>query len=422
MSAPLELPVEVQSTSEWVLTSQETDETQLYWRLGELHAERRVETVDHELVLYRDLDGLRGSASAYLMGDAGDGRRVETALTAAALALNPPYRLPEGPAGYPPTALSADLLPDRDALVAWQAEVEAEIARAGAKAAHFELFAGRQTSSIRASNGRGHAWQGDQFLMDLVVAAGEGDDSVEFRLMRESRLLQRLLPTAVLERALRAVRDRSRAVLPPTGRMPVVLPASELATLLSAVNVHTNGQFLVTGMLQKKVGDALVEAQGDPITIACDPTLPYAVASAPTDGSTVPARRLQLLEGGVIQSMHVNPQFGAYLETAPTGPVGTFVWEPGAAATADLFADGPVLEVLAFSANMPDPMTGAFAAEIKMGYLHRGGERIPVAQGSVTGNVFEALARCRLSRDTEEDKGYFGPALVRFEELQVAGA
>jgi len=420
MSLPL--PVEVQAASEWVLTSQETDETQLYWRLSELHAERRAETVNHELVLYRDLDGQRGSASAYLTGDEGDGRRVQTALTAAALALNPPYRLPEGPAGYPEIALCADHLPDREALLAWQAGVVAEIAGAGAKASHLELFAGRQTTSIRASNGRDHAWQGDQFLMDLVVAAGEGDESAEFRLMRQSRLLPRLLPQTVLERALRAVRDRGRAVLPPTGRMPVVLPASELATLLSAVDVHTNGQFLVTGMLQKKAGDALIEAEGDPVTIACDPALPYAVASAPTDSSTVPAGRLQLLEGGVIRNMHVDPQFGAYLGIAPTGPVGTFVWEPGTTAAADLFADGPVLEVLAFSANMPDPMTGAFAAEIKMGYLHRGGERIPVAQGSVTGNVFEALARCRLSREAEEDKGYFGPALVRFEELQVAGA
>ena len=416
------LPKEVGEASEWVLTSTETEETQLYWRLGTLHADRETQSISHELVLYRDVDGQRGSASAYLAGDTGDGERVRTALTAAGLALNPPYRLPQGPADYPEIALGAESLPDRMALEAWQAGVLAEIERAGAKAAHLELFAGRHTTSIQASNGRSHRWRDDHFLLDLVVAAGEGDASTEFRLMREARLLQGLLPQAVLERALHAVRDRSRAVLPPTGRMPVVLPASELATLLIAASVHTNGQYLVTGMLQKKVGDVLIEAQGDAVTLACDPLLPYAVASAPTDGSTVPARRLQLLDRGVIRNMHVDAQFGAYLETEPTGPVGTLVWEPGTTAAADLLADGPVLEVLAFSANMPDPMSGAFAAEIKMGYLHRGGERIPVAQGSVTGNVFEALARCRLSRETEEARGYFGPAQARFESLQVAGA
>ena len=97
-------------------------------------------------------------------------------------------------------------------------------------------------------------------------------------------------------------------------------------------------------------------------------------------------------------------------------------WLPGATLAREFYTGGPVLEVLAFSANMPDPMTGSFAAEIKMGYLHKDGQRIPVAQGSVTGNVFEALANCRLSRETEEDKGYFGPAQVRFEDMQVAGA
>ena len=416
------MPREAAEASEWVLTSTSGVETQLYWRLGALHAEREVATITHELVLYRDMDGKRGSASAQLAGDAGDGGRVRTALTAAGLALNPPYHLPHGPASYPDIPLGGEEMPGRQALEAWQVEVLRQIGRAGARASHLELFAGRHETNVQSSNGRGHGWHGDRFLVDLVVASGEGDASSEFRLMREARILQKLLPDAALDRALQAVRDRGRAVLPPTGRMPVVLPASELETLLFAVNMHTNAQFLVTGMLQKKVGDALIETEGDAIRIASDPLRPFGVASAPTDGSTVPARRLELLDDGVIRNMHADVQFGAYLGTEPTGPVGTLVWQPGTAPAADLLSDGPVLEVLAFSALMPDPMTGSFAAEIKMGYLHRNGERIPVAQGSVTGNVFEALARCRLSRETEEGKGYFGPAQVRFEQLQVAGA
>ena len=416
------LPREVDEASEWVLTSQSSDEKQLYWRLGGLHAERDVQTISREILLYSDVDGQRGSATAYLAGDAGDGGRVRTALTAARLALNPPFRLPKGPAAYPTVVLGREAAASRDELLAWQATLAGEIAHAGAKASHLELFASRQATDLLASNGRSHAWQGDQFLLDLVISTGEGGASTEMRLMRESRTLEGLLPREVLERALRAVRDRAGAALPPTGRMPVVLPASELETLLSAVHVHTDGQFVVSGMLQKKVGDALVEARGDAITMAADPLRPYAVASSPTDASTVPARRLQLLEGGIIRNMHVDVQFGQYLDTEPTGPVGTLVWEGGTTPAAELCQDGPVLEVLAFSANMLDPMTGAFAAEIKMGYLHRGGQRLPVAQGSVAGNVFEALAACRLSRENEAGRAYFGPSQVRFEELQVAGA
>ncbi len=416
------LPGELAVASEWVLTSSESRERQLYWRLGALHADRESKTVQHELVIYRDVDGQRGSASAYLTGDTGDGERVRTALTGAGLALNPAYRLPEAPANYPDITLGLADLPARLDLEAWQARTMAQIVRAGAKASHVELFAGRHTTRIEASNGRSHEWSGDQFLLDLIVAAGEGDQATEFRLMREARILEGLLPEDVLERALQAVRDSARAILPPTGRMPVVLPASELATLLLAVDMHTNGQYVVTGASQKKVGDALIEVRGDAISIASDPLRSFAFASAPTDRSTVPARRLELLDRGVIRNMHVDVQFGAYLGTEPTGPVGTLVLEPGTSEVADLLADGPVLEVLAFSALMPDLVSGSFAAEIKMGYLYRGGERIPVTQGSVTGNIFEALANCRLSRETEEEKGYFGPAKVRFEELQVAGS
>jgi len=418
----LELPREAAEASEWVLSTATADETQIYWRLGRRHAVREVRTSTNELTLYRDFPEGRGMGVAYLVGDGGDGERVRTALTAATLATNPPYHLPEGPAVYPDVALGAARLPERQQLEDWQAGVARRIEASGARAAHLELFSGRHTVRLSASNGRSHAWQGDRLLLDLVVAAGEGDGTVEFRVMRTARLLDRLLPDDVLESAVRAVRDRPRAVLPPTGRMAVVLPASELSTLLSAVTMHTSGQLLVTGMLQKKAGDRLIAAKGDPITIASDPLRPYAVASAPTDASTVPARRLSLLDQGVIAAMHADPQYAAYLDMEPTGPLGTLTWAAGNTPAADLLQQGPVLEVLAFSANMPDPMSGDFASEIKMGYLHHDGKVEPVAQGSVTGNVFEALADTCLSRETEEGDGYFGPARVRFAALQVAGA
>ncbi|MDA8346402.1 MAG: metallopeptidase TldD-related protein [Thermaerobacter sp.] len=416
------LQAELSGVAEWVLAGSEAEERQFYWRLGTLHAERVAVTETNELTVYRNVDGQRGAASAFLAGDAIDQERVRTALTAAGLAPNPPYRLPEGAATYPSIALGDPVLPGSEELKAWGTEVQGQVAKAGCLTSHLEIFAGRHRQRIAASTGRQHAWQGDHLLLDLVVATGEGDDSTEFRVLRRHRRLGDLLPARVLEDAVRAVNDRRDAQLPPTGRMPVVMPASEIATLLTAIRVHTDGKYLFTGMLQKKVGDALVSCRGDAVTIAANPLRDHAEDSAPTDASTVPAARLLLLEAGVIRGMHVDPQYAEYLGAAPTGPVGTLEWMPGTTPAADLCADGPVLEVLAFSANMPDPMSGDFAAEIKMGYLHRGGRRIPVAQGSVTGNIFEALADCRLSRETEEDAGYFGPRQVRFASLQVAGA
>jgi len=41
--------------------------------------------------------------------------------------------------------------------------------------------------------------------------------------------------------------------------------------------------------------------------------------------------------------------------------------------------------------------------------------------GSVTGNLFEALAAARFSAEKGEDAGYAGPRAIRFEGLQVTG-
>lgn len=419
LTEPIE--AELARAAEWTLESGEEEERQLYWRLGTLHANRRVATSTHQLTVYRDVDKRRGAAVAFLNGDKEDRVRVADALTAADLALNPPYRLPEGLADYADVPLGERMLPEDEALRAWGERVHVQVSRANAAASHLEVFAGRSQTQLAASNGRRHAWDGAHLEIDLVLSAGEGDDAVELRLLRKARRLEDLLPDMVLDASLQAVRDRGRAKLPPTGRMPVILPSRELATMLRVIHMHTDGEYLVMGMLQKKVGDALIACAGDPVTIWTNPLRPHAEASAPTDASTVPARRISLLEGGVIQSFHSTPQYAAYMETEPTGPVGTLEWQPGTIAAADLAGGGAVLEVIAFSANMPDPVSGDFAAEIRMGYLHKDGERIPVAQGSVTGNIFEALGNCRISRETEEQSGYFGPRKVRFETLQVSG-
>lgn len=412
---------EIQRADEWVTLSDEAVESQLYWRLGNLHADRHVATKSADLTVYRDIEGRRGKASFTLSGEGTDRETVQAALTAAGLALNPPYRLPAGPAAFPSVILGDRELPERDALVEWGSRIQASLKRAGTTPSHLELFASRHEWSLLASNGRRHDWLADEVVTDLVVAAGTGEEATEFRVMRRGRSLADLLPETVLEDAVRTVRDRQGAKIPPTGRMAVVLPSSELAVLLEALLLHTEGRAVYTKMVQRTIGDNLIPAAGDPVSVTLNPLRPKAARSAPTDASTVPSAPLQVLEAGVIRHLHADPQYAAYLGVEPTGPAGTLELMPGDRSGADFFSDGPVLEVVAFSANMPDPLSGNFACEIKMGYLHQNGTRTPVAQGSVTGNIFEALANCRLSKETAEDAGYFGPARIRFATLQVAG-
>ena len=95
----------------------------------------------------------------------------------------------------------------------------------------------------------------------------------------------------------------------------------------------------------------------------------------------------------------------------------------GSTARAELLAgDGPVLEVRDFSATSVDQLSGNFGMEIRVGYEIGTGGPVPVTGGSVTGNLFEALANARFSSETVQFARLAGPAAIRFESLQVAGA
>jgi len=66
-------------------------------------------------------------------------------------------------------------------------------------------------------------------------------------------------------------------------------------------------------------------------------------------------------------------------------------------------------------------LSGNFGMEVRLGYeVGPGGER-PITGGSLTGNLFEALAAARMARETRQLASYAGPVAIRFEVLQVSG-
>lgn len=92
----------------------------------------------------------------------------------------------------------------------------------------------------------------------------------------------------------------------------------------------------------------------------------------------------------------------------------------GNTAYADFLSDG-VLELTKFSTFQPNTISGAFSGEIRLGYLHRNGKRIPVKGGSVSGTTGLAFATAYKSAEATQRAAYRGPRGVFFENLTVAG-
>jgi predicted Zn-dependent protease len=81
----------------------------------------------------------------------------------------------------------------------------------------------------------------------------------------------------------------------------------------------------------------------------------------------------------------------------------------------------PYIEIIQFSWFNPDPITGDFASEIRLGYLVENGTRKPFKGGQLIGNYMEALADVRWSAETGFFGNYLGPHTARFNDLKVSG-
>jgi predicted Zn-dependent protease len=161
---------------------------------------------------------------------------------------------------------------------------------------------------------------------------------------------------------------------------------------------------------------------GDPFTLRSNARRPFSVLSYRFDPDGLPAQDVLLIEDGVLRARTATQRYAQYLGLPATGQSGLAEIMPGPTPMADLLRGEPsVYQVVAFSAPNVDAVTGNLGMEIRLGYeIGPDGTR-PIKGGSVTGNLFEAMAAARFSSETSQFPSFAGPRAIRFEAMQVAG-
>lgn len=162
------------------------------------------------------------------------------------------------------------------------------------------------------------------------------------------------------------------------------------------------------------------KVRGDTITLTNNPLVPLNPASRRFDGDGVAARRQVLIDKGIFVGYVAPKRFADYLHINPSGPLGVIELVAGSKTLSQLYQE-PCVEIVSFSSFVPNSLSGDFAAEIRLGYLHKDGKKIPFKGGMVSGNVFEAFADVYFSKETMIVPNYSGPKAVRFEKLTVSG-
>jgi PmbA protein len=429
------------SADDWQFTIQRDEETQLYLIGEREEARRRVSNERARVLLYNDHPDaeegsrLRGvTALSLLASDLDDPQRLNTrlrdAVTMAGLTDNPYYPLPGKPdRGFPSLETSDPALADGmdTALEDARRRLEQAVAQQpGIRLSSAELYATRTAYEMRNSRVLSGTYAGTCVALDLVLFAREGDREAEMHVEATRRRLEDLRLEDTVAAYAAFARDSLRAKLPGTHRGPVILSGEALSNLFSPLVFHSSARAAYQQLSRLRTGESITSdaPRGDRITLSSDATRPYGLKTAPFDDDGVPAARVALVEDGLLRRYWADARYAAYLGVPQTGQFANLTLAQGNH-TLDILraaAAGPVYEVVAFSFMTPDPISGDFVSEIKLGYRHDAHGTVPIKGGSLSGNLFTALAEAYLSAETYSDGTYYGPAAIRFADLSIAGS
>lgn len=173
--------------------------------------------------------------------------------------------------------------------------------------------------------------------------------------------------------------------------------------------------------LDGKLGQKVISEK---LTITDDPLIPGGLASRHFDGEGISAKRMPVIEKGVLKNFFVDTYYGRKLKMEPTtGGWSNLVIEPG---TKDLAAITRGMKkgivVTSFLGGNSNSLTGDFSVGIQ-GYLVENGERAhPIAEMNLSGNhtkFWDSLAE--VGSDPWLVSSVRIPTLL-FGDVAVAGA
>jgi PmbA protein len=364
---------------------------------------------------------------------------LDDAVTMARLINNPPWSL-AGPAEMPDIELADPALVDGAGAMAAGLRAADEIRTlveqeraSGVRLSGAELFLTYYEAELANSRGASASSTSTRLLMELTLLARGTQDETEYFRQAEARRMADLGVADTVRVGAQLARDKLRAAAPRTRLGPVVISGEALNAMMSGPVTGAPGAYLFQTSARTayehlsrfELGGSIygdLEPSGDRMTMRANARRPFNVSSYRWDSDGLPAQDLLVIEEGVLRARPATLRYAQYLRIPATGRPGVAEVAPGPASRASLLdGDGPVLEVLDFSSPNVEGLSGDFGMEIRVGYETGPDGRRPIAGGSVTGNLYEAMANARFSSETAEFAQYAGPAAIRFESLQVAG-
>jgi len=313
----------------------------------------------------------------------------------------------------------------REQREAWCAEMDAK-AHTDARviSAESSLFSGESQGASVSSNGFSGTWEGGYLGYSSSVTVREGEDKrPEGSASAVGRFLGALPePGKIAEKALQRAIERLGSKKGPTIHATMVVDPEAAVSLISRALGPASAASIQQGRSYwaGKIGQPLF---GDKLTITDDPLIPRGLGSRHFDGEGISAKRMPIVERGVVKNLYVDTYYGRKLGMAPTtGSSSNRVVALGDKNLAELLAAaGKGIYVTSWLGGNSDPTTGDFSLGLRGHLIENGKIGAPIGEMNVTGNLpalYKNLAA--VGNDPYPYSSLRAPTLV-FENVQFSG-
>jgi PmbA protein len=197
-----------------------------------------------------------------------------------------------------------------------------------------------------------------------------------------------------------------------------------LTSVLLAKAVRT-GRSPFAGRVGQRIADAS-------FALVDDPRDPFRVSAVAFDREGAPTARRPLIEDGVLKTFLYDVYEARAAKTTTTGharggaagapAIGPWclTLAPGTRSLASLCGTAERLILVSRFSGSANAVTGEFSGVVKGGYLVKNGERTPVKEVQISGNLWDLLQRIGgISHETRLIDGATSVPAVRFEDVSV---
>ncbi len=420
----------------WQIFEVETKSHQSFLALGDRECFREANVLRYDITIHvlKEEGGTKklGTSSFELSPESFPNleKNLDEAIFAAGLVSNEIFELPDGTGSYPEVEI-LDASLSKDTLKECEDRTRSAVSKEkGIRLSSAEFFVDEIHSRLLNHKGLNISQESSILESEIILLASSGKDEKEFISRFRRRFIIDFNLEVEIERASQLSRDAGRSRLPKTGEFPVVFSGETLDKMFEPLIAWSSARLRYNRIIDKALGSNLVGAgkvAGDAITIWSNGLLKGGMGSCRFDGFGSPMSRVLLIQNNILKTYLANKQYADYLKIPVTGDLGNIEVAPGSTPF-ELFLDPSLIgekviyHIQAFSAFEPNPITGAFSAEIRAGYEIKPGSIQPIKGGSVSGFLQQGLQNCLLSKEQELRERILAPKGILFKKLTLAGA